>query len=201
MVSGLTISEEIKQTSKSLLLPGWGLVRVQETAPAKIFAGSEILLISATLSFYLKSEYELNNSIDYGSYTLTKDISEYPSDILLKMESYNSSDEYNASLYTKARQVYPNNIKKQIEYVESRTIPDSLSWNFKETEDRYNYSSMRANSRRFREFMLYSISGIAINHISSAVFTYFKSSEFFKPVEFNGGFGINSFRISVGVKF
>ena len=200
-VWALNIPQEVVQSGVSLVIPGLGLIKVQEENTSRIFAGAEIVIAATSISLFLKSEYEENNSIDFASYSLNKDISYYPEEVLLKMESYMSSDEYNASLPVKARQLYPNNVESQISYIESNLIPDSLSWDYSSEVIKNQYSSMRASSRRFREYMFYSFSALAVNHVSSAIFTYFKASEFFKPVKFNGGFGMNSFIFSSGVNF
>jgi len=195
------VPKEYLHTGVSLVFPGMGLIKIQEENSAKAFAASEIILLGTSASMFLKSQYDKDNSVDYASYVLNKNISSYPEEILLKMESYMSAEEYNATLPAKARQIYPNSTEDQLEYIESKTIPDSLSWEYSLESDREAYSSMRSSSRRFKEFMFYSLTGAAVNHIASAIFTYFKASEFYKPVEFNGGFGMNSFIISIGVKF
>ncbi|MGE3062775.1 MAG: hypothetical protein AB7T10_03995 [bacterium] len=198
---GFEISPELLETGKSALFPGWGFIKIQENKTAKAFMASEGAFAAVTLSLFLKSHQESENAVDMASYSLTKDVSSYPEFALLKMESFISSDEYNSTLLPKARELYPKSIEKQIEYVEAKSIPDSLSWEFDSIEEMRSYASGRADARRFRQFAFYSISALVVNHAASAIYTYFKASDFFKLVEFNGGFGLNKINFNFGIRF
>jgi len=200
-VSSLDISPVAGATGKSLLLPGWGLYGMNEENGAKAFFSSEALLISATASLFVNSENNRVNALNKASYSLSKDVSSYPENVLLKMESYLSSDDYNASLPSKAREAYPDDPEKQLEYITSKSIPDSLSWSFKSEDDMRSYSFVRAEYRRLREFAAYSVTALALNHLVSAAVTYFRADDYFKKIEFIGGFGLKSAGFTIGVRF
>lgn len=197
----LSASPALVQSLKSAAFPGWGLTSVNQDVQSKAFYAAEGVLALTCASLFIGAQSASENAIDLASYSLTKDVSDYPEYALLKMESFISSSDYNEMLSVKARELYPNSVEKQEEYVLAKSIPDSLSWEFLSESDMSRFAYKRTDARKLREFAFYSISALALNHIVSAVYTYFKASEFFKPLEFNGGFGLKSAEINFGVKF
>lgn len=162
----------VKESAISLAIPGMGLQRTGNTAASKMFAVSEgIFLISSAVTFITYNQYE-NNSLDFASLNLGRNIAQYPGELISRIEYYESSGQYNASLYSKARDLYPDSPDKQEEYVSEYTVPDSLSWEWDNTESMEYFYNMRNSYRLFRQLFYYSLTGIAVNHITSAVFTF-----------------------------
>ncbi|MFO8062195.1 MAG: hypothetical protein R6U31_04650 [bacterium] len=162
----------VKESAISLALPGMGLQRTGNRAGSMAFAASEgVFLISSAVTFITYNQYE-NNSLDFASLSLGCNISQYPGELLSRIEYYRSSAEYNTSLYSKARDLYPDSPDKQEEYVSEYTVPDSLSWEWDSAETMEHFYDMRNSYRLFRQLFYYSLTGIAVNHITSAVFTF-----------------------------
>ncbi len=161
-----------KQSLKSLILPAYGEKDYNKTAFYS-FLGTEIFISANTIFDYYSKEKYFNDAIDYASLNINKNVSLFPDRLLLKMEYYVSSDEYNAILPLKARDLYPDDIEKQKEYIEENTVPDSLSWDWGSEETMEEYYDMKKNSRMYEQIFLISASALVINHLSSFIFTYF----------------------------
>ncbi|MDD3803882.1 MAG: hypothetical protein PHW02_05820 [bacterium] len=157
----LSASPALVQSLKSAAFPGWGLTSVNQDVQSKAFYAAEGVLALTCASLFIGAQSASENAIDLASYSLTKDVSDYPEYALLKMESFISSSDYNEMLSVKARELYPNSVEKQEEYVLAKSIPDSLSWEFLSESDMSRFAYKRTDARKLREFAFYSISALA----------------------------------------
>ena len=191
----------IKKASLSLLLPGYGLKDYSNNV-YKGFMCSEVFIASISIFNYFKSTNDNNNAINLASLNFNKDISQYPEELLTRMAFYENSDEYNVLLPSKARDLYPDDVDKQLEYINENTIPDSLSWQWSDTLSLNNYYYMRKSSRLFKQFFTISLSTLIINHIASSIFTYFKVNNIIKSnIYYTAFYNKNNYYINVKLDF
>ena len=167
-----------------------------------IFNAVEITGIIVSGFMYFSSDYYRNNALDFGSLAFDKNISDYDERILMKMEIYENSDYYNSLLSSKARDIYPEDTEKQDEYISTNTIPDSLSWQWI-NDDIESFYFMRKQSRALKQYFLYSVSAIAVNHLTSAIFTFFNVNKKIKEnvPDVYGFYDGTNFVLKVGMNF
>jgi len=187
--------------SKSLLIPGWGFVSDGLKA-GYAFSAVEATAIVAAVSFYSASKYYSNNSIDYASIYMNRDASALSGDILTKMELYISSDRYNELLPLRARDIYPDDPDKQKLYIEKNTIPDSLGWVWNDEEKLDKYYKLRAGQRIYERYLTYTIAGIVLNHVVSAISNYIYADKRLKnSLIIDGNVDFDGVGVNIGVKF
>ncbi len=196
------INEPLKNAGLSLLFPGTGLHNTGNNKGGYIFNAVEITGIIVSGFMYFSSDYYRNNALDFGSLAFDKNISDYDERILMKMEIYENSDYYNSLLSSKARDIYPEDTEKQDEYISTNTIPDSLSWQWI-NDDIESFYFMRKQSRALKQYFLYSVSAIAVNHLTSAIFTFFNVNKKIKEnvPDVYGFYDGTNFVLKVGMNF
>lgn len=196
------VNEPLKNAGFSLLFPGTGLHNTGSSKVGYVFNAVEITGIIVSGFMYFSSDYYKNNALDFGSMTFNKDISDYDENILMKMELYENSDYYNSLLSSKARDIYPEDTEKQEEYISTNTIPDSLAWEWNNDEIESFYF-MRKQSRVLKQYFIYSISAITVNHLTSAIFTFFNVNKKMQESipDVSGFYDGTNFVMNIGVKF
>ncbi len=196
------VNEPLQNAGFSLLFPGTGLHNTGNSKGGYIFNTVEIAGIIVSGFMYFSSDYYKNNALDFGSIAFSKDISNYNEKILMKMELYENSDYYNSLLSSKARDIYPNDTEKQEEYISTNTIPDSLSWEWN-SDDIESFYFMRKQSRVLKQYFIYSISAITINHLTSAIFTFFNVNKKMQESipDVSGFYDGTNFVLKVGMNF
>lgn len=201
-IAGFEIPKTFVYTGMSAVFPGWGLINAGQCKTGAVFISSEAVLLGTAFSFYSISNRQEENADDYGSYILSKNISSYSDFVKLKMESYISSDEYNLGLISKARNIYPDDIGKQDDYIENNSIPDSLSWDWKDESFMDKFYSYRTDAKKYNELFSYSATAIIINHVASSIFTFLKTKELLKTeMKVEGYYFPGNYMIDIGVKF
>lgn len=193
---------QINNAAWSLLIPGTGLHKSGNSIAGFSFNAVEAAaIITTAVSYYTYSNYA-QNALNFASLNLGKDISLYPDDMLGKLEYYDSSDEYNALLSSKARDIYPDDPAAQAEYIEKNWVPDSLSWEWDKTDTKEEFYVLRKNSRTYRQLFTVAGSAIIINHVLSAVISYIDTDSRFKNKIETAGFVYDKgFNLSMKVRF
>ncbi len=190
----------IFDTGKSLILPGYGLWGIDKKVNSIPFIVSETIL----LPFFTYLTYDANrtgeDALNFASYILSKNISNYPEKILTKMEFYTSYKDYNIKVISKARSIYPTDYEKQLDYINENIVPDSLGWEFFSDSARLYYSDLRKSSRELKQFSYYTLIAISVNHIVSGIYTYFVSKEK-RNIDFDTRIYFNEIKFNIGVKF
>ncbi|MCK4524389.1 hypothetical protein KAU15_05635 [candidate division WOR-3 bacterium] len=196
------VNEPLKNAGFSLLFPGTGLHNTGNSKGGYIFNAVEITGIIVSGFMYFSSDYYESNALDFGSIAFNKDISAYDERILMKMELYENSDYYNSLLSSKARDIYPDDTEKQEEYISTNTIPDSLAWEW-DNDDVETFYFMRKQSRVLKQYFIYSISAITVNHLTSAIFTFFNVNKKMQESipDVSGFYDGTNFVLNVGMNF
>lgn len=200
-VNSYALTEPINNAGWSLLFPGTGLHRSGNSIAGYVFNGIEAGAVITTAVSYITSVNYSNNALSYASLSLNRDASLYSDDMLSKIEFYDSSDEYNDLLPSKARDIYPDDPALQEQYIVNHWIPDSLSWEWQDTEDKEEFYEMRKNSRTYRQVFTVAGSAIIINHVLSAIITYIDTDNRLKNVETAGFVYENGFNLSMRYRF
>ncbi len=196
-------SYSLKNAGLSLLLPGTGLHSTGNTKAGFVFNGIEMAAVLSSGMFYFSSINTDNNAIDFASVTLNEPVHTFPEHILSKMEIYYSSDYYNSLLPSKARDLYPDDVDKQNEYINANTIADSLAWTWQYQDDIDDYYTMRKLSRAYYQYFIYAASSVVLNHLVSGIFTFFDVEKRFN-VELDNAVGYSDgkrFIFNIGLRF
>ncbi|MEJ5306956.1 MAG: hypothetical protein WHT27_01485 [candidate division WOR-3 bacterium] len=185
---------------KSLVIPGYGLWGIEKKINSIPFIASEVILLPFFSYLTINSKQTNENALNFASYTLSRNISNYPENLLTKMEFYTSYKEYNTKIITKARTLYPDDYEKQLDYINKNIVPDSLGWEFVSDSARLFYSNLRKSSRELKQLSYYTVIAISLNHIISGIYTYFVSNEK-RKVNVESEVDFNGFKFNIGVKF
>ncbi len=193
---------QVDNAAWSLLVPGTGLHRSGNSIAGFSFNAIEAAaVITTAVSYFTHSNYA-QNALNFASLNLGKDVSMYPDDLLGTLEYYDSSDDYNALLSSKARDIYPDDPAAQTEYIENNWVPDSLSWEWDDTETKEEFYLLRKNSRTYRQLFTVAGSAIIINHVLSAVISYIDTDSRLKNNIETAGFVYDKgFNLSLKVRF
>lgn len=185
---------------KSLIIPGSGLWSIDKKVNSIPFILSEVILLPFFSYLTIDANKTNEDALNFASYILSKNISNYPENLLTKMEFYTSYRDYNTKIISKARTLYPDDYEKQLDYINKNIVPDSLGWEFFSDSARLFYSDLRKNSRELKQLSYYTIVAISLNHIISGVYTYFVSKEN-RKVDFESEVEIDRIKFNIGVKF
>lgn len=163
----------IANAGLSLLFPGTGLHNTGNSTGGYIFNSIETAAVVSTGIFYISSVKTGSDAVNYAASTLNMPLGNYDNSTLQKMELYISSDYFNSLLPAKARDIYPEDIDRQEQYITENTIPDSLSWEWSSYDEMSDYYSMKKQSRLLKQYFIYAATSVALNHIVSGIFTFF----------------------------
>ncbi|MEO0281756.1 MAG: hypothetical protein ABIN05_05350 [candidate division WOR-3 bacterium] len=192
--------EVLLDVGKSLIVPGYGLWSIDKKINSVPFIASEVILLPLFSYLAINSKQTNEDALNFASYVLSKNVSNYPENLLTKMEFYTSYKEYNTKIITKARTLYPDDYDKQLDYINKNIVPDSLGWEFFSDSARLFYSDLRRGSRELKQLSYYTAMVISLNHIISGIYTYFVSSEK-RKVNFESKVDFNGLKFTIGVKF
>lgn len=190
----------IFDTGKSLLLPGYGFFGLDKKVNSIPFILSETILLPFFTYLTFDANRKGDDALNFASYILSKNVSEYPENLLTKMEFYTSYRDYNIKVISKARSLYPDDYEKQLDYINKNIVPDSLGWEFSSDSARVYYSDLRKSSRELKQFSYYTLIAISINHIVSGIYTYFVSKEI-RNIDFDTQLDSKGIKFNFGVKF
>lgn len=149
-----TIPDSVVMTRKdrfapwaSLLFPGSGeLMRGYQTK-GEILLWIDGITIAGVAGFGWDSYQKNNSAIGMAAMNAGANPLNRSSSYLNSMESYMSSDDYNADLLIEARSRYPDDLEKQKEYYEARKIEDEDAWLWKTDSLRLEYFQQRTSMR------------------------------------------------------
>lgn len=190
----------IKDTGKSFILPGYGLWELDRKFNSLPYIVFETLLVPAFVYLSHSSVKTGEDALNFVSYSISKNVSNYNEKLLTKMEFYNSHKDYNTKIISQARSYYPNDYEKQMEYINENIVPDSLGWEFTSDSIRMIYSDMRKSSREFKQFSYYTLALLTINHIASSLNTFFVSKDI-RNIHLKTEGWLDRINLKIGVNF
>lgn len=103
------------------------------------------------------------------------------------VEWYENLEAYNISVREEARSRYPDSREEQLKYIEEYSLPDSVRWEWQDTNKWNEYRSLRSNSRAILQNTSYCVGAAIVNRIVSAIIaTHLPTSGLGLEIEPNG---------------
>jgi len=190
----------IKDTGKSFILPGYGLWELDRKLNSLPYIVFETVFVPAFVYLSYSSVKTGEDALNFASYSISTNVSNYPDKLLTKMEFYNSYKDYNTKIISQARAYYPDDYEKQMEYINENIVSDSLGWEFPSDSIRMIYSDMRKRQREFKQFSYYTLFFVAMNHIAGAVNTFFVSKDL-RNIHLKTEGQLDRINLKIGVNF
>lgn len=85
------------------------------------------------------------------------------------IEWYQNLEEYNINVIEEARFNFPKDRDSQLDYIKNNTIPDSLAWNWQDTNTWLAYKKLRRSARIALQNASYCIGAAIFNRIVSGI--------------------------------
>jgi len=151
----------------SLIVPGWGQKKLGRTGWAKVFLASEVASLSLVGAFYwrsrlVRSDYQLYARAYSGLGTQVP-LSEH---VLRSLEDYQSRVQHLEALREEARTRYPEDMEKQVQYIQGYDIGVDWAWDEGKME---GYRVLRKRARKSQSKSIQFTGLIVCNHILSAL--------------------------------
>lgn len=155
----------------STIFPGMGQAYLGNYTKAGVFWTSEIIAIFSYFKLYHERDLAIN---DYEKFALNKaNINlESPKDLYQSAQDFYSSESYNDNVEMVARNVYIEssyNPEKYNEYINTYSIPDSLSWNWESEKSWNQYKDLRRRKQNLEIYAKFSIAAMILNRMVSVV--------------------------------
>ena len=141
---------------RSLILPGWGELKMEETKRSRILMASDL---SIFVTYFLGKSFNasyIDQYKAYGALYANADMSGKDYSFVVSMSDYNSMDEYNQDM---------SNRKNYDDIYES----SDYNWEWDSTNKRLKFNKMRENSIISGKFAEFAVAGLIINRVISAI--------------------------------
>jgi len=141
---------------RSLILPGWGELKMEETKRSRILMASDL---SIFVTYFLGKSFNasyIDQYKAYGALYANADMSGKDYSFVVSMSDYNSMDEYNQDM---------SNRKNYDDIYES----SDYNWEWDSTIKRLKFNKMRENSIISGKFAEFAVAGLIINRVISAI--------------------------------
>ncbi len=165
MLQGLSASGEFM---RSLVLPGWGELKMQEKKRAKIFMATDLAIISTYLLGKSFNRWYIDRYTAYGTLHADADMNGKNYAFIVNMSNYDSMDDYNHDMM----------IHHNANYLDDIYEDPSYNWQWDSTNNRINFNNMRESSLIAEKFAEFAVAGLIINRVVSAIdVLYLKNSK------------------------
>ena len=165
MTQGLSARGELM---RSLILPGWGELKMEENKRAKIFMGTDLAVIATYFLGKSFNGWYIDKYTAYGTLHANANMSGKNYAFIVNMSNYDSMEDYNQNMMIHHNSNYFDDIYEDPSYY----------WEWGSTENRINFNDMRKSSLISEKFSEFAIAGLIINRIVSVVdVLYLKKSK------------------------
>jgi len=141
---------------RSLILPGWGELKMEETKRSRILMASDL---SIFVTYFLGKSFNvsyINQYKAYGTLYANADMQGKDYSFIVNMSNYNSMSEYNQDMYNRKNydDIYENS---------------DYNWEWNGTNKRLKFNSMRESSIISSKFAEFAVAGLIINRVISII--------------------------------
>ena len=163
---------------RSLVFPGWGEVKMEETKRAKMFMATDLSIIATYLLGKSFNRWYIDKYLAYGTLYAHADMNGKEYAYIVNMSNYDSMDSYNHSMMIQHNANAFDDIYTDQEY----------DWQWDSTADRNKFNDLRENSLIAEKIAEFAVAGLILNRVASAIdILYLKNSK--------SNLGLNAFVI------
>ena len=175
MVTQLSAKGELM---RSLVLPGLGELKMEETKRAKMFMATDLSIIATYLLGKSFNRWYIDKYLAYGTLYADADMNGKEYAYIVNMSNYDSMDDYNHSMMIQHNANAFDNIYTDQEY--------NCEWDSR--ADRNKFNDLRENSLIAEKIAEFAVAGLILNRVASAIdILYLKNSK--------SNLGLNAFVI------
>ncbi|MFO7810402.1 MAG: hypothetical protein R6V47_03405 [Candidatus Delongbacteria bacterium] len=149
-------SDSFSYFIRSLVLPGWGEYKLGYKKQAAVFLITDILLIGTAAGFNYYSNVRTDEYREYAQMYAGVDPSGKSDTYWLDISNYNNTLSYNES----------RNVKR---FFAERYDDANDYWYWESEEYREKYDDIRISAENSNTWFYYSVGGIVLNHLLSAL--------------------------------
>ena len=158
---------------RSLLIPGWGELS-QKNYSGYIFLTSELLLWFSRYYYLeeaeLKDKASFNYAVKFANIDPNQD---YSNEYFLHLKKYDSSGYetggYNAHIVELAKNLYPDDLEAQTEYINANAYSDEYFWLWEDDVKQHEYAILRKRIIQYNDYAKTIVGAILANHLISAI--------------------------------
>ena len=162
----------------SLVFPGWGEFKMEETKRAKMFMATDLSIIATYLLGKSFNRWYIDKYLAYGTIHAGADMNGKEYAYIVNMSNYDSMDEYNQFMMIQHNANAFNDIYTDQEY----------NWEWDSVADRNKFNDLRENSLIAEKIAEFAVAGLILNRVASAIdILYLKNSK--------SNLGLNAFVI------
>ena len=175
MVTQLSAKGELM---RSLVFPGWGELKMEESKRAKMFMATDLSIIATYLLGKSFNRWYIDKYLAYGTLYADADMNGKDYAYIVNMSNYDSMDSYNHSMMIQHNANAFDDIYTDQEY----------NWEWDSVADRNKFNDLRENSLIAEKIAEFAVAGLILNRVASAIdILYLKNSK--------SNLGLNAFVI------
>ena len=175
MVTQLSAKGELM---RSLVFPGWGELKMEESKRAKMFMATDLSIIATYLLGKSFNRWYIDKYLAYGTLYADADMNGKDYAYIVNMSNYDSMDSYNHSMMIQHNANAFDEIYTDQEY----------NWEWDSVADRNKFNDLRENSLIAEKIAEFAVAGLILNRVASAIdILYLKNSK--------SNLGLNAFVI------
>jgi len=144
---------------RSLLLPGWGEMKMNYNKRAKIFFTSEIIILGTHFLGKSFNKSYIDQYTGFAELHAGVDMDERDYEFIIDMSNHNSMTEYNHYMA-----IHHYQDPEQFQY-----NPDTEDWNWDSTESRLKFDKLRRDSLVAEMVADFALAGLIVNRIVSVI--------------------------------
>jgi hypothetical protein len=158
---------------RSLLIPGWGELS-QKNSSGYVFLTSELLLWSSRYYYLEEADLKDKASFDYAVKFANIDPNQdYSNEYFFHLKRYDSSGYetggYNAYIVELAKNLYPEDLEAQTEYINANAYSDEYFWQWDDDNKQHEYAILRKRIIQYNDYAKTIVGAILANHLISAI--------------------------------
>ena len=143
---------------KSLILPGWGEMNLNESQRSQKFFISEACLWLSFAGSYYGNQWYTDNYMSFGSYHAGIDLNSISSDqlslLIVHMSQYDNMEDYNETMdRQRSNSSYPDD--------------SNYNWDWDSDDSRNTFNDLRIKSRSLKKINNLTISALVLNRLIS----------------------------------
>ena len=158
---------------RSLLIPGWGELS-QRNYSGYVFLTSELLMWFSRYYYLeeadLKEKASFNYAVKFANIDPNQD---YSNEYFSHLKKYDSSGYetggYNAHIVELAKNLYPDDLEAQTEYINANAYSDEYFWQWDDDAKQHEYAILRKRIIQYNDYAKTLVGAILVNHLISAI--------------------------------
>ena len=153
---------------RSLVFPGWGEIKLEETKRAKIFMSTDLSIIATYLLGKSFNRWYIDKYLAYGTLYADADMNGKDYAYIVNMSNYDSMDSYNHSMMIQHNANAFDEIYTDQEY----------NWEWDSVAERNKFNDLRENSLIAEKIAEFAVAGLILNRVASVIdILYLKNSK------------------------